>query len=406
MSVVGRVVAGATFAALLGLHAHALYSVSLVAGGKLLGRRKRRPVQTELPRIAVVVVAHDEEKVIADSVRSLAAQEYAADRFEVFVVADHCSDRTASRARDEGATVLERSAAGGGKSEAVRFGLTHVVKRGGFDALALFDADNVVHPSFLASVGRRLASGEAVVQGYVDAKNPARTWVAKSSALGFYAIAAVAQAPREALGLSVPLMGTAWAARLDLCEEVLQGLTSLADDLEMAALLCLRGVRVAYEPEARALDEKPVQLANAVSQRHRWMQGRWGVVERYFPDLIGRALLGGGLTMAQRARTLDVAIQLVGPSLSFTAVAMGLAGATLGLAPHPVLSALGRASSRVATFYYVVPAVAMRSLRPPREVWTAYGLQPFYLLLSVPLAISGFLTRKSNDWSRTEHGEE
>ena len=51
--------------------------------------------------------------------------------------------------------------------------------------------------------------------------NPTASWVATASALGFWAIAAVQQEPRERLGLSAPLMGTGWAAEIELCRSEL-----------------------------------------------------------------------------------------------------------------------------------------------------------------------------------------
>src|ERR1043165_2592953 len=57
-----------------------------------------------------VVPAHDEEQGIGATVRKLFAGDYPPELFEVWVGADNCSDATAARARDAGATVLERAA--------------------------------------------------------------------------------------------------------------------------------------------------------------------------------------------------------------------------------------------------------------------------------------------------------
>src|SRR5262245_20140826 len=59
-------------------------------------------------RVTVLVPAHDEAGQIAACVRSLRAQDYPAERFEVVVVADNCADDTAARAAAAGARVLVR----------------------------------------------------------------------------------------------------------------------------------------------------------------------------------------------------------------------------------------------------------------------------------------------------------
>src|SRR5262249_52954471 len=143
----------------------------------------------------------------------------------------------------------------------------------------------------------------------------AASWVAASSALGYWAISALAQIPRERAGLSSPLMGTAFAVARDDALRFLRDGESLTDDLELGARLALEGVRVCYEHGARSLDEKPAALDVAVRQRKRWMQGRFEVAGRYLPALVRRAVFGPGGACA-RVRAADVAVQLVAPSLA------------------------------------------------------------------------------------------
>lgn len=52
-----------------------------------------------LPEVTVVIPAHNEEAVIADKVRNLAALDYPGDRLKVIVACDGCTDGTADEAR-------------------------------------------------------------------------------------------------------------------------------------------------------------------------------------------------------------------------------------------------------------------------------------------------------------------
>lgn len=409
-TVLPKLALGASFVAAAALHAHAVYCVAMLAVSTL-ARRRRDAAAFDPPTIAIIIAAHEEEAVIARCVKSLVEQAYPRDRFRVFVVADRCTDSTAIRARDAGAQVIERSHGPQGKSAAVRYAFESASANEQFDAFAVFDADNVADAGFLEAVARRLREGERVVQGFVDCANPDATWVAASSALGFYAIATVAQAPREALGLSVPLMGTAWAAKTELFHRFLPQLRSLADDLELLSLFAEAGIRVAYEPAARVLDEKPAMLRAAVQQRHRWMQGRWAVASRHFIPLMavafGARRHGKRPTFIERFRAFDVALQLVGPSLLFSAVVLAVVGALalcvqkwghVRFLPHFPLRTL-----YLAAIYYFAPALAIGRVSPPKKVWAFYLIQPIYILLSIPLAVSGFLTRSATVWRRTAH---
>jgi cellulose synthase/poly-beta-1,6-N-acetylglucosamine synthase-like glycosyltransferase len=284
--------------------------------------------------------------------------------------------------------------------------VSSIAAEGAFDAVAVFDADNTADPDFLASVAARLAGNEKVVQGFVDSKNPDASWVAGSSALGFWAIAELSQAPRERLGLSTPLMGTGFAIRLEEARLLLLTGGALTDDLDLAARLTVRGIRVAYEARARTVDEKPTELRTAVAQRHRWMQGRWAVAGRHVPELLRIAFGPGRSAPGARLRSFDVAVQLVAPSLLFIAVAIALlAGSALVLASLAQVGApLASWSLAVAAVYYVVPAACIARHRPSPRVWLCYLLQPAYLAWSLPLAVSGFVMRRGERWIRTPKG--
>jgi cellulose synthase/poly-beta-1,6-N-acetylglucosamine synthase-like glycosyltransferase len=45
-----------------------------------------------------------------------------------------------------------------------------------YDAVCIFDADNLVHPNFLKEMNSRLCHGEKIIQGYLDTKNPEDSW--------------------------------------------------------------------------------------------------------------------------------------------------------------------------------------------------------------------------------------
>ena len=100
-------VAGTVSLALLFTMALPLAYLYLLAAGAI--RRPARP-QASPPRarFAAAIPAHDEEPVIGRTVATLRGQDYPAEDFDVYVVADHCSDETATLARQAGAACYER----------------------------------------------------------------------------------------------------------------------------------------------------------------------------------------------------------------------------------------------------------------------------------------------------------
>jgi hypothetical protein len=149
-------------------------------------------------------------------------------------------------------------------------------------------------------------------------------------------------------------------------------------------------------------------MGTAVGQRQRWMQGRWATAERWLPVLLAEAMgPSGPATLSQRLRSLDVALQLVSPSLLFTATTLGaLSGGELVLR-----SLTGRGNTRAArravscaVLYFLAPVPAVARHRPRGAVWRAYAMQPAYVLRSVPIAVSGWLGRRETTWVKTGRG--
>src|SRR5690606_30529014 len=74
----------------------------------LSSRPRPRPASRLQLHFDVVVPAHNEASGIARTITSLQAIDWPRDRFRILVVADNCTDGTATIARDAGARVLER----------------------------------------------------------------------------------------------------------------------------------------------------------------------------------------------------------------------------------------------------------------------------------------------------------
>src|SRR5690242_10789472 len=117
--------------------------------------------------IAVLVPAPDEELLIGRMVTSLLGQTYPRELYRVVVIADNCSDRTASIAIGLGVDVLVRDDPGHrGKGQAISWAIAQLATRGGArpDAFVIVDADSEADPDLLRVLAGSLAGGADVVQ--------------------------------------------------------------------------------------------------------------------------------------------------------------------------------------------------------------------------------------------------
>ena len=138
-------------------------------------------------RFAVVICARNEEKVLCHLLNSLRDLDYPMDKWHVYLLADHCTDRTAEVARQYPfVTVYERfDGPQSGKGAVLAWGIAKILREKGdtFDAFLVFDADNIAKSDFMSRINAHLNKGNDVVQGNRLAGEPFRTFITQRYAL-------------------------------------------------------------------------------------------------------------------------------------------------------------------------------------------------------------------------------
>lgn len=276
------------------------------------GRPKGR-----LPRWAVLVPAHDEAATLTRLLASLADLDYPAGEWQVFVIADNCTDTTASVARAAGRrlglplTVWERDDAfARGKGHALSWSLGKIQgdPEGKFDGFCVFDADTVVDPACLRAFADSLGAGHQAIQGRYGVLDPDSTPRRRLAYLSAGLYQQARARGREALNLSAGLFGNGMAFDWSIAETIGWPAFSVVEDIEYQAILALHGIRVHYQPEALVWAEAPSTLKASTTQRQRWERGRYALVRYYLGKLVAAA-------RRQHAwMPLAVAVDLIMPS--------------------------------------------------------------------------------------------
>lgn len=367
----------------------------LLTGAAVLGRRDPLPPEAaRLRRFALLVPAHDEELTIGRLLQSVRELEYPPGRFDVYVVADNCTDRTAEIARAAGAMVEERhDQSARGKGYALRWLLARMRERGArFDAYVVLDADTIVEPNLLRRLDARFEAGSQVIQVYYTVLNMGESPVA---ALRFAALAALhylRPLGRARLGLSCGLKGNGMAFLASVLDQHGWKWFTLAEDVELHLALIETGLRVDFAPETMVLAEMPVTFAQAESQNERWERGRLEMLRQR-----GLRLLLDGLQRRDPVRVDAVVEQLI-PPLSVPVLAAGavLAGGLLTRSRlATVLAALGLGGQ----IGYVLTALAL--VGAPWRIYAALAYAPTYVGWKVWLYARSMLARGDGPWVRT-----
>ncbi|STA92531.1 N-acetylglucosaminyltransferase [Clostridium cochlearium] len=258
----------------------------------LFGLHKKDEVDGNLVKpektFALIVAAHNEETVIGHIIDSLKKLDYPDNLYDIFVIADNCTDDTAKISKKLDVNVFERNVPSKrGKGYALEWMFDKIFKmEKKYDAIAVFDADNLVSANFLKEMNAKLLDGYKVVQGYIDSKNPEDSWITQSYSISFWTANRLFQLARWNLGLSNQIGGTGFCMETDILKQLGWGATCLTEDLEFTCKLVLNGHKVGWSHNAIVYDEKPLTLKQSWSQRKRWMQGFADVSSRFFAKLM------------------------------------------------------------------------------------------------------------------------
>lgn len=369
-----------------------------------LWRRHEDKIFTPAKTFALIVAAHNERAVIAQLIDNLRELKYPRELYDIFVIADNCSDDTAEIARNHGAIVHERfSEEGRGKGFAMEWMFDRLFKlERQYDAVAVFDADNLVHPNFLLEMNNRLLKGDKVIQGYLDAKNPYDTWVSGTFAIAFWVIDHVWHLAKTNIGLSSVLGGTGMVITTDVLKKNGWGATCLTEDMEFTMKSLCDGIKTTWAHDAIVWDEKPLTFKASWNQRKRWAQGQFDVAHRYIPRMLREGIRRCDI------RILDGCLHLIQPHFMIIS--------TLFIVLSYVQMGLGRQFfTNIYTFLpaelftiitlgqYLLPVIILLKLNVKPKAWLYLLLYPVFIYSWIPIIFLGFIHRNEHEWSHTQH---
>lgn len=238
-------------------------------------------------RFMAIIPAHNEEAVVANLVESLKNQNYDKDLYDIYVIADNCTDNTAKVAKEAGAIVYKRfDETKKTKGYALDWFLKQKIEENApYDAFFIFDADNIVHPDFIKNMNKKLCQGEDVVQGYRDIKNPTDSWITAGYALFYWSMHRFYHLARYNLGLSPLLNGTGFMVKFDVVKPQGWDTVTLTEDIEFSLKRIIKGKKLGWATDAICYDEQPVGFKQSWSQRSRWTVGHIQCIKEYTKQL-------------------------------------------------------------------------------------------------------------------------
>ncbi|MBD3286493.1 glycosyltransferase, partial [candidate division WOR-3 bacterium] len=249
------------------------------------------PDRRYFPFVSVIIAAHNEEKVIAETIKQAFALRYHKSgkrNYEVWVINDRSTDRTAEIV--EGmkhrypVNVLHRDSSElPGKAAA----LNHCLPLTAGEVLLTLDADALFPEDLIskavAYLAPELVGGAQVVKRII---NPDTNFLCARQA-DEYKISVGIQQGRDSIGGTVEFKGNGSFIKRSALESV-GGWTNhtVTEDLDLSTKLLLAGYRIRFVAGTWVGEQAAPDYQSFVRQRLRWIEGSMLRYLTYFQDLL------------------------------------------------------------------------------------------------------------------------
>jgi cellulose synthase/poly-beta-1,6-N-acetylglucosamine synthase-like glycosyltransferase len=337
---------------------HAAYVLFVAVLARLHGTTTVA-ARDELPTVAVIVAAHNEDDTIERRIENLCELDYPADRVQIVVSSDASTDRTEELAEAAGARVIRNER--GGKVAAQ----DRAVRESSSDIVAFSDANATWAPDAL----RRLVAPFADAKvAYVCGQLKLRAADGSNREGLYWRYEMAVRSAESTLGSVTGGNGSIYALRRSDYVEVDP---RFGHDLSLPYLMVQRGRRAVYEPAAVAFEKPTASNETEYRRKVRMFEHCWLIVMRgkmlrrlgplyllqilshrflrYGSGLLHLALLAASIALVRDGWVYDVV--LAGQVALLAAAAAGV-----GIARYYVLISLATVVALVNYLRRGVPA--------------------------------------------------
>ena len=264
-----------------------VFSIASVFGK----REKREKEAVSFRRVAILVPAYKEDRVIMECVESCLRQNYPHDRYDVVVISDRMEAVTNGRLSALPLILEVVRFENSTKAKALNLAMSHL---SGYDLALILDADNTIGPDYLNQVNAAPFNGNIVgYQTHRTAKNK-NTSLAYLDAVSEEINNSIFRQGHVNMGLSAALIGSGMVFDFELIKKMLSDIHAIGGfDRALELTLFKAGKRIDYLPDTYVLDEKVQNCRDFARQRRRWLSAQ--IQQMSIPRLL---LLGGAFIIA------------------------------------------------------------------------------------------------------------
>ncbi len=245
----------------------------------------------DFPTCAILIPAHNEEKVIGATIASMLELDYPKDKLKIIIINDGSVDRTKDiildfAQRDARVELFDvpKGEGGKGKSRALNLG----IKQAKAEVIAIYDADNTPDKHALKYLVANLISDPELgaVLGKFRTVNKNYNLLTKFINVETLSFQSMLQAGRWQMHNVSTLPGTNFVMWSWLINQ-LNGWDeeALTEDSELSIRIYEEGYKIKFIPYSITYEQEPQEWKVWIKQRMRWVRGNNYVISKFYKHI-------------------------------------------------------------------------------------------------------------------------
>ena len=225
-------------------------------------------------KVAILIPAHNEEELLAETLKSLLSL---VPQRDIYVVNDGSKDATESIARRFTKNVLTLFP-NQGKAGAINAGIVYFELTGRYEYIMPIDADTLVSPNFLKNSLPHFEADSkgaiAAIVGKVVGRNT--RWITTYRLWEYEIAQTVHKAAQSVLGAIIVCPGPSTIYRTSVFKKLTFSTETVTEDMDLTFSLHRKNIgKIIYEPHAFVVTQDPKTLKEFIKQINRWYTGFW-----------------------------------------------------------------------------------------------------------------------------------
>jgi 1,2-diacylglycerol 3-beta-glucosyltransferase len=361
------------------------------------------------PFVSIMIPAHNEESVIANTVETVLNLDYP--NFEIIAIDDRSSDNTAivlkeleKKYPNKVISFIRKKNAFPGKSAV----LNDALKFAKGEAILVFDADATMEPDFLTNLVYELEPKDVgAVQARKIVRNKDVNLLTKCQN-NEMTMDTHFQIGRDSVKGAVELRGNGELIKRIALDDI-EGWNNytITDDLDMSTRLHIKGWDVRFCQDTAVYEEGIMYLFPLYKQRRRWLEGTIRRYLEYFWDI----LTSKKMSWRVRLDMIAYISEFIMPAWFIIEIGILLVKIFVKDAPPHILMSSGIMGCIIGFGFFMACRYSLRRYdnMPRMEAFVQSAYTSLYLLLIwFPLVLfigtKIIFLKKDMNWGKTTHG--